>query len=108
MYGNKGTQIYIDTHVLEMVTIFSFRSAWEADTEIISFHGGERHNAFCPAKRDQRETRVVLSRKCWESRLLPVRWPRGLRWSSKSELSSPRRGQCWDAAKPDCSYPAPT
>jgi len=46
IYLNKDMQMYVDIHVPETVTIFSFSSAWEAVIEIVSFCGEERHTHF--------------------------------------------------------------
>lgn len=54
-------QMYVDIHVLETVTVFSFSSAWEAVIEIISFHGEEQHTHFVLPEKTRG---LVLSRKC--------------------------------------------
>lgn len=73
IYVNKDMQMYVDIHVLETVTVFSFSSVWEAVIEIISFHGEEQHTYFVLPEKTRG---LVLSRKCYESRLLAMWWLR--------------------------------
>lgn len=58
IYVNKDMQMYVDINVLEMVTIFSFSSVWEAVIEIISFHGKEQHTHFVLPKKTRGENCV--------------------------------------------------
>lgn len=102
--------MYVDIHVLESVTIFSFSSAWKAVIEIISFHGEEQHTHFVLPKKTGEENRMSST---WQEMLgvqtatytaaESTQVVQRITWAQQpTEPICPQRGQCWDAAKPDC------